>query len=87
MAGQVGVADHVTIHDRVVIGAGSGVPSDVAAGERVLGYPASPERDARRIMVGMGYLPGLCKDVRQLKQQMDAVLRAQAPAEGERKAG
>src|SRR5262249_23276726 len=67
MAGQVGVAAHVHIHDRVVIGAGSGVPGDIAAGERVLGYPAYPEREARRIFVTLGNLPGVVKDVKQLK--------------------
>jgi UDP-3-O-[3-hydroxymyristoyl] glucosamine N-acyltransferase len=70
LAGQVGVADHVTIHDRAVIGARSGVPSDVAAGQRMLGYPCFPERDARRIMMSMPNLPGLCKDVRQLKKHV-----------------
>lgn len=70
MAGQVGVADHVTIHDRAVIGAGSGVPSDIPAGERYLGYPCWPEHEARRILVSLSSLPGLCKDVRLIKQKL-----------------
>ncbi len=70
MAGQVGVADHVTIHDRAVIGAGSGVPSDVPAGQRMLGYPCWPEREAKRILMSLANLPAVCKDVRQLKQKV-----------------
>ena len=91
MAGQVGIADHVTINDRVVIGAGSGVPSDIPAGERVLGYPAWPERDARRIMVSMSSLPALLKRVRQLEQQLEALAPkspgSDVPGSPERKAG
>jgi UDP-3-O-[3-hydroxymyristoyl] glucosamine N-acyltransferase len=70
MAGQVGIADHATIGDGAVIGAGSGVPSDVQPGERMFGYPCRPEREARRIVASLGYLPGLCKDVRQIKQKL-----------------
>lgn len=42
IAGQVGIVDHVHIGDRTMIGAGSGVPSDVAADQCVLGSPARP---------------------------------------------
>jgi UDP-3-O-[3-hydroxymyristoyl] glucosamine N-acyltransferase len=87
MAGQVGVADHVTINDRVVIGAKSGVPNDVPAGQRILGYPAWPERDARRIFASMASLPELIKRVRQLEQQVDRPTHSPAVEPGERKAG
>jgi UDP-3-O-[3-hydroxymyristoyl] glucosamine N-acyltransferase len=70
MAGQVGVADHAHIGEGAVIGAGSGVPSDVPAGERMLGYPAWPEREARRIMMSMASLPGLVKKVRRLERRL-----------------
>ena len=70
LAGQVGVADHTHIGDGAVIGAGSGVPADVPAGERMLGYPAWPEREARRILLSMSNLPALCKDVRLIKQKL-----------------
>jgi len=70
IAGQVGIADHVTIHDRAVIGAGSGIHSDIPAGERVLGYPAWPEREAKRILLSLSNLPGVCQDVRQIKRHL-----------------
>jgi UDP-3-O-[3-hydroxymyristoyl] glucosamine N-acyltransferase len=70
MAGQVGIADHAHIGDGAMIGARSGVPSDVAPGERMLGYPARPEREARRIIASMPGLPALCKDIRLIKQKL-----------------
>jgi UDP-3-O-[3-hydroxymyristoyl] glucosamine N-acyltransferase len=68
LAGQVGVADHLYIGDGAVVGAHSGVAGSVAAGERVLGYPAYPEGKARRMMVSLRSLPGLLKKVRRLEQ-------------------
>lgn len=71
MAGQVGVADHVHIGDRALIGARAGVPSDIPAGQRVLGAPARPEREAKRILLSLDRLPELCRDVRLLKRHLD----------------
>lgn len=70
IAGQVGVADHVHIEDGAIIGARSGVVRDVAAGERMLGAPAKPESEEKRILLSLGRLPELCRDVRQVKQQL-----------------
>src|SRR5581483_11593935 len=50
IAGQVGIVDHVHIGDRAVIGAKAGVTKDIAPGERMLGAPATPEREQKRIM-------------------------------------
>jgi UDP-3-O-[3-hydroxymyristoyl] glucosamine N-acyltransferase len=70
MAGQVGVADHVHIGDGALIGARAGVPADVPAGQRMLGTPARPEHDAKRILLSLDRLPELCRDVRRLKQKL-----------------
>jgi UDP-3-O-[3-hydroxymyristoyl] glucosamine N-acyltransferase len=70
LAGQVGVADHVHIHDRAVIGARSGLFRDVGPGERMLGAPARPERDEKRILLSLDKLPGLCRDVRKVLQHL-----------------
>jgi UDP-3-O-[3-hydroxymyristoyl] glucosamine N-acyltransferase len=75
MAGQVGVADHVDIGDRVQIGASSKVPSDIAAGEVVLGTPALPVREAKRILVSMPKVPDLLKDVREIKKRLGMPLK------------
>jgi UDP-3-O-[3-hydroxymyristoyl] glucosamine N-acyltransferase len=70
LAGQVGVADHVHIEDQAVIGARSGVARDVPAGERMLGAPARPEGEEKRILLSLGRLPELCRDVRQVKHHL-----------------
>jgi len=70
IAGQVGVSDHVHIEDRAIIGARSGVVRDVPAGERMLGAPARPESEEKRILLSLGKLPEVCRDVRQMKQQL-----------------
>jgi UDP-3-O-[3-hydroxymyristoyl] glucosamine N-acyltransferase len=70
IAGQVGVSDHVHIEDRAIIGARSGVVRDVPAGERMLGAPARPESEEKRILLSLTKLPELCRDVRHVKQKM-----------------
>lgn len=70
IAGQVGVSDHVHIADRAVIGARSGVVRDIPAGERMLGAPARPESEEKRILLSLGRLPELCREVRQVKQHL-----------------
>ena len=70
IAGQAGLADHLNIGERVVIGARSGLMRDVTAGEKLLGAPASPERDEKKILLSLEKLPELCKDVKKLKQAL-----------------
>ena len=71
LAGQVGVADHVTIGDGVIAGAQAGIPSSVEAGEKVLGTPARPLIQAKRIMVAETRLPELLRQVRALEARLD----------------
>jgi len=78
LAGQAGVADHVHIGDRVVVGAQAGIFRDVSAGERMLGAPARPEREAKRILLSLGYLPGLCRDVSRAEAANDSHRRRAA---------
>jgi UDP-3-O-[3-hydroxymyristoyl] glucosamine N-acyltransferase len=75
MAGQVGIADHVTIGDGVQIGASSKVPNDVPAGEKLLGTPAMPVSEARRMLVSMPKLPDLIKDMREVKKRLGMDLK------------
>jgi UDP-3-O-[3-hydroxymyristoyl] glucosamine N-acyltransferase len=70
LAGQVGIVDHVHIGDRTIIGAQSGVPSDVPADQQVLGAPARPLRDQKRILITMEKLPGMARDIRRIKQKL-----------------
>jgi UDP-3-O-[3-hydroxymyristoyl] glucosamine N-acyltransferase len=50
LGGQVGIADHLIIGDGAMIGAKSGVVSNVPAGEKWFGYPALPGRGFLRAM-------------------------------------
>jgi len=70
MAGQAGLADHLNIGDRAVIGARAGLAKDVPAGERVLGTPATPEREQKRILMTLEKLPEMRRDLRRVKQHL-----------------
>ena len=51
LAGQVGLADNVRIGEGAIVGARSGVMSDVPAGEKWFGYPAMRGREFLRSMM------------------------------------
>ncbi|HXG11758.1 MAG TPA: UDP-3-O-(3-hydroxymyristoyl)glucosamine N-acyltransferase [Gemmataceae bacterium] len=70
LAGQVGVADHVHIGDRTLIGAQSGVARDVPAGARLLGSPAIPEAEQKRILLSLPKLPQMHRDLRRLQRHL-----------------
>jgi len=70
IGGQVGIVDHVHIGDRARIGAGSGVPGDVAADTIVLGAPVRPIREMKRILATLDKLPDMYRDLRRVKQQL-----------------
>ena len=65
MAGQVGVRDHVRIGDRAVLGAMAGVINDVPAGARMVGIPATPEREQMVKQAALAKLP----EMRQATQE------------------
>jgi UDP-3-O-[3-hydroxymyristoyl] glucosamine N-acyltransferase len=73
LAGQVGITDHVHIGDGTQIGAKAGITRDHGPGERLLGAPARPERDAKRILLSLDRLPDLVKDVAAIKKQLAAM--------------
>jgi UDP-3-O-[3-hydroxymyristoyl] glucosamine N-acyltransferase len=70
IAGQVGIVDHVHIGDRSQIGAKAGVTKDVPPGLRMLGAPATPEREQKRILMSMERLPEIRKDMQRIKQAL-----------------
>jgi UDP-3-O-[3-hydroxymyristoyl] glucosamine N-acyltransferase len=70
IAGQAGVVDHVHIGDRAIIGAKAGVTKDVPAGQRMLGAPATPEREQKRILMTLERIPEIRKDVQRIKQHL-----------------
>jgi UDP-3-O-[3-hydroxymyristoyl] glucosamine N-acyltransferase len=70
MAGQVGVADHIRIGDRAQLGAKAGVHKDVPADARMLGAPATPDKEQMRIMMCLERLPELRGDVKRIKKHL-----------------
>ncbi len=70
LAGQVGLAGHLKIGNRVVVEAQSGVMRDIPDGQRVLGYPAVPDTEAKRQMVALQELPRLLRRVAALERKL-----------------
>jgi UDP-3-O-[3-hydroxymyristoyl] glucosamine N-acyltransferase len=70
MGGQVGLADHATIGDGVLLGAQSGVHGDIAAGEKLLGSPALPLTESKRIILVTRHLPEMVRRLRALERRL-----------------
>jgi UDP-3-O-[3-hydroxymyristoyl] glucosamine N-acyltransferase len=78
MGGQAGAAGHLTIGDGVQVAAQSGIPSSVAPGQIVGGYPAVEVTLWRRTSAALRRLPELLRRVRRLERRLGA-----EPAEDE----
>jgi UDP-3-O-[3-hydroxymyristoyl] glucosamine N-acyltransferase len=72
-AGQAGVVGHIRIGDGVRVGAQAGVTNDLEAGAEVLGSPAIPRADARRVLMATTRLPELRNTVKKLIKQVEAL--------------
>ena len=70
LAGQVGIADHVVIGDRVKVGSKSGLDKDVPDDEIRFGYPALPGMQYHRSAAVFKRLPELAQQVRALEKQL-----------------
>ncbi|QEL19999.1 UDP-3-O-(3-hydroxymyristoyl)glucosamine N-acyltransferase [Limnoglobus roseus] len=81
MAGQVGIADHLHVGDRAILGAKAGVHKDVPPDSRMLGAPATPDREQMRIMMSLEKLPELRRDLRKIKQMLGLPTKAEGKGE------
>jgi UDP-3-O-[3-hydroxymyristoyl] glucosamine N-acyltransferase len=79
MAGQAGIKDNTEIGEGVVVGAQAGVHRSVPAGQQVLGSPAIPIREQRRLFQMIARLPEMHRQLRDLTAQV-ASLTAALPA-------
>jgi UDP-3-O-[3-hydroxymyristoyl] glucosamine N-acyltransferase len=70
LAGQAGVAGFLKLGNQVTVAAQAGVMRDVEDGQKVLGSPAFPDKEAKRQMIAIMQLPDLIKRVRQLEKQI-----------------
>ena len=71
VGGQTGFAGHIHVGDNVQIGAQSGLNKDVAAGSRIMGYPAVDSRDFARQTVNIKNLGKLYEEVSRIKKEID----------------
>ncbi len=81
MAGQVGVRDHVHVGDRAVLGAMAGVTNDVPAGSRMIGIPATPEREQKVKQAAFSKLPEMRRQLKQLQRAVEVLLK-ESPSAG-----
>ncbi len=73
IASQSGVAGHLKIGAQVTVGGKSGVTRDVPARETMLGYPAVPDKQAKRQWIAIQKLPDLIIKMRELEKQVAAL--------------
>jgi UDP-3-O-[3-hydroxymyristoyl] glucosamine N-acyltransferase len=79
IASQSGVAGHLKIGRQVTVGAKSGVMRDIGDKETVLGFPAAPDKQAKRQWIGIQRLPEMIVQLRDLEKQVAALTAAAAP--------
>ena len=70
LAGQAGVADHVTLGDQVTLTAKTGTFRDIENNTVVSGWPAVPTGQWKRLMATLPKLPDLAKKVRELETRL-----------------
>lgn len=70
LAGQVGAAGHLKIGDGAIATAQTGIPSDVAPGTVVSGYPATENRTWLRTVAAVNRLPELMQRLKAIETQM-----------------
>ena len=74
MAGQVGVRDHVRIGRGAVVGAKAGVINDIPDAARMIGIPATPERDQKGQAGRLRPLPEMRQQLKQLQRTVAALV-------------
>ena len=81
MAGQAGIKDNTRIGDKVVIGAQAGVHRAIPDNQHVLGSPAIPVREQRRLFQMIARLPEMYRQLRELTVRVSALsgMQAQGP--------
>ena len=68
--GQVGVADHTMVGDRVMAGGKAAITQDVEAGQIIAGFYAMPIRDWLKVQAVLPKLPDMKKLIASLEKQI-----------------
>jgi UDP-3-O-[3-hydroxymyristoyl] glucosamine N-acyltransferase len=71
IASQSGIAGHLKLGNQSTVGAKSGVMRDIPDGATVLGYPASPDKQAKRQWVATMQLPDIIRQLRDLEKKVE----------------
>lgn len=80
IASQSGIGGHLKLGHQAMVGAKSGVLRDIPDKGVVLGYPACPDKEAKRQMIALSQLPELIKRIRVLEKQVQALGGQPSPA-------
>jgi UDP-3-O-[3-hydroxymyristoyl] glucosamine N-acyltransferase len=75
VAGQVGIAGHLTIGDKCIIMAQAGVTKDVPSGSIMLGAPAVPHKEFKRVSAAIQRLPETVGKFHELEEQLADIRR------------
>jgi len=71
LGGQVGIAGHLHIGDLVAVGAKAGITNDVPNETNLMGIPAMPLSQGRRVYTQFMKLPELNERVKRLEHQVE----------------
>jgi UDP-3-O-[3-hydroxymyristoyl] glucosamine N-acyltransferase len=82
LAGQAGLAGHLKIGNRVSVAAQSGVMHSIPDGEKWLGSPAQPDRQAKRQLIALQQLPDLLRRFAELERKVNAGSGETQPQDG-----
>jgi UDP-3-O-[3-hydroxymyristoyl] glucosamine N-acyltransferase len=80
LAGQAGLSGHLKIGNHVTVSAQSGVMRDIPDGQKVLGAPALPDKEAKRLMIAMQRLPDALRRLSELERLMQGSRPDSGPA-------
>jgi UDP-3-O-[3-hydroxymyristoyl] glucosamine N-acyltransferase len=70
LGGQSGISGHLRLGNRVTVSAQSGVMRNLRDGERVLGFPAVPDRQAKRQIIALQHLPDLMRRFQEMERRL-----------------
>jgi len=71
LGGQVGLADNIEIGEGTIVGGQSGVTHSIAAGQQIMGKPATERKEALRIIGLTRRLPKLAEQCKQLSKRIE----------------
>lgn len=71
--GQVGVAGHITVGNKVNVGAQTGINSHAEGNQTLMGYPAMSYRDFMKTSVLQRKLPDMYRKMDMLEKELKSI--------------